>query len=193
MWPFWTGWHVYNVHCTVYIVQCTLHSVHCTVYIVQCAVSEVKCTLQKVAFLSSLLTQCLASGAAWWLVPARSSPDIFSDWQWRQIGRTSYVSVNEDNIRFVFVCLYIWLPFVPLTIGPSSARIVDLSTLVFHNRECPCDLLTLWFIQIAVDFCLPAQGQNYWHQNVFSRESSSPYSHQGHWMWRETLGGDIEV
>ena len=36
---------LYSVHCTVYIVQCTLYSVHCTVYIVQCTLYSVHCTV----------------------------------------------------------------------------------------------------------------------------------------------------
>ena len=38
-------YNLYNVHCTVYIVQCTLYSVHCTVYIVQCTLYSVHCTV----------------------------------------------------------------------------------------------------------------------------------------------------
>ena len=35
----------YYVHCTVYIVQCTLYSVHRTMYIVQCTLYSVRCTV----------------------------------------------------------------------------------------------------------------------------------------------------
>ena len=36
---------MYNVHCTMYIVQCTLYNVHCTMYIVQCTLYNVHCTM----------------------------------------------------------------------------------------------------------------------------------------------------
>ena len=36
---------LYNVHCTMYIVQCTLYNVHCTMYIVQCTLYNVHCTM----------------------------------------------------------------------------------------------------------------------------------------------------
>ena len=39
------SYSMYSVHCTVYIVQCTLYSVHCTVYIVQCTLYSVHCTV----------------------------------------------------------------------------------------------------------------------------------------------------
>ena len=37
--------YMYNVHCTMYIVQCTLYNVHCTMYIVQCTLYTIHCTL----------------------------------------------------------------------------------------------------------------------------------------------------
>ena len=41
--PLVEGGH--SVHCTVYIVKCTVHSIQCTVYIVQFKIKSIKCEL----------------------------------------------------------------------------------------------------------------------------------------------------
>ena len=46
--PFQLPTELYNVHCTMYTVQCTLYNVHCTMYTVQCTLYNVHCTMYTV-------------------------------------------------------------------------------------------------------------------------------------------------